>query len=107
MSGPASAGKGREQRGGQTWQALKSDCASQGGHVQDSCSSAPSSPPLIHLPPSHTHPPLPPSSFILPSSPPSRYIMRKAFDDEKRPYLPSEVLWRQKEQFSDGVGYSW
>ena len=23
------------------------------------------------------------------------------------PYLPSEVLWRQKEQFSDGVGYSW
>ena len=21
--------------------------------------------------------------------------------------LPSEVLWRQKEQFSDGVGYSW
>jgi len=23
------------------------------------------------------------------------------------PYLPKEVLWRQKEQFSDGVGYSW
>ena len=22
-------------------------------------------------------------------------------------YLPDEVLWRQKEQFSDGVGYSW
>lgn len=22
-------------------------------------------------------------------------------------YLPKEVLWRQKEQFSDGVGYSW
>ena len=22
-------------------------------------------------------------------------------------YLPAEVLWRQKEQFSDGVGYSW
>jgi len=21
--------------------------------------------------------------------------------------LPKEVLWRQKEQFSDGVGYSW
>ncbi|MNE24463.1 Asparagine synthetase B [glutamine-hydrolyzing] [compost metagenome] len=21
--------------------------------------------------------------------------------------MPSEVLWRQKEQFSDGVGYSW
>lgn len=24
-----------------------------------------------------------------------------------RSYLPKEVLWRQKEQFSDGVGYSW
>ncbi len=23
------------------------------------------------------------------------------------PYLPKEVLWRQKEQFSDGVGYNW
>ena len=22
-------------------------------------------------------------------------------------YLPDEILWRQKEQFSDGVGYSW
>lgn len=32
---------------------------------------------------------------------------RKAFDDENDPYLPSEILWRQKEQFSDGVGYSW
>lgn len=36
-----------------------------------------------------------------------KYILRKAFDDEANPYLPSEVLWRQKEQFSDGVGYSW
>jgi asparagine synthase (glutamine-hydrolysing) len=26
---------------------------------------------------------------------------------EGDPYLPKEVLWRQKEQFSDGVGYSW
>ena len=34
-----------------------------------------------------------------------KYILRKAFDDGT--YLPSEVLWRQKEQFSDGVGYSW
>ena len=23
------------------------------------------------------------------------------------PFLPADVLWRQKEQFSDGVGYSW
>ena len=33
--------------------------------------------------------------------------MRKAFDTPENPYLPSEVLWRQKEQFSDGVGYNW
>lgn len=36
-----------------------------------------------------------------------KYIVRKAFDTPEDPYLPSEVLWRQKEQFSDGVGYSW
>lgn len=24
-----------------------------------------------------------------------------------QPYLPKSILWRQKEQFSDGVGYSW
>ncbi len=34
-------------------------------------------------------------------------ILRQAFDDKEDPYLPSEVLWRQKEQFSDGVGYGW
>lgn len=32
-----------------------------------------------------------------------KWILRKAFED----YLPEEVAWRQKEQFSDGVGYSW
>lgn len=40
-----------------------------------------------------------------------KYILRKAFDtsDEPdvKPYLPEKILWRQKEQFSDGVGYSW
>ena len=36
-----------------------------------------------------------------------KYILRKAFDDKERPYLPDSVLWRQKEQFSDGVGYGW
>ena len=36
-----------------------------------------------------------------------KYILRKAFDTPDKPYLPSEVLWRQKEQFSDGVGYNW
>ncbi len=32
-----------------------------------------------------------------------KHIVREAFKD----YLPAEVLWRQKEQFSDGVGYNW
>jgi asparagine synthase (glutamine-hydrolysing) len=38
-----------------------------------------------------------------------KYILRKAFDcaPEGKPYLPDTILWRQKEQFSDGVGYSW
>ena len=36
-----------------------------------------------------------------------KYILRKAFDTPDKPYLPDEVLWRQKEQFSDGVGYNW
>lgn len=36
-----------------------------------------------------------------------KYILRKAFDTEVDPYLPSSILWRQKEQFSDGVGYNW
>jgi len=33
--------------------------------------------------------------------------LRKAFDDPEKPYLPHDVLWRPKEAFSDGVGYSW
>jgi asparagine synthase (glutamine-hydrolysing) len=43
-----------------------------------------------------------------------KYILRAAFDPsiniedpDKTEYLPREILWRQKEQFSDGVGYSW
>ena len=36
-----------------------------------------------------------------------KYTLRKAFDTPEDPYLPNEVLWRQKEQFSDGVGYTW
>lgn len=36
-----------------------------------------------------------------------KYILRKAFDTPEDPFLPDEVLWRQKEQFSDGVGYNW
>jgi len=37
-------------------------------------------------------------SFII-----EKRIVREAFAD----MLPAEVAWRQKEQFSDGVGYSW
>ncbi len=36
-----------------------------------------------------------------------KYILRKAFDTPEQPYLPEHILWRQKEQFSDGVGYHW
>ena len=36
-----------------------------------------------------------------------KFVLRTAFDDRENPYLPPGVLWRQKEQFSDGVGYSW
>ncbi|KAF5833974.1 hypothetical protein DUNSADRAFT_9538 [Dunaliella salina] len=36
-----------------------------------------------------------------------KYILRKAFDTPEKPFLPNDVLWRQKEQFSDGVGYNW
>ena len=32
-----------------------------------------------------------------------KYVLRKAFEG----LIPNEVLWRQKEQFSDGVGYNW
>ncbi|XP_028783980.1 asparagine synthetase [glutamine-hydrolyzing] 2-like [Neltuma alba] len=36
-----------------------------------------------------------------------KWILRNAFDDKERPYLPQHILWRQKEQMSDGVGYNW
>jgi len=32
-----------------------------------------------------------------------KHVLRAAFEGA----LPDEILWRQKEQFSDGVGYSW
>ena len=32
-----------------------------------------------------------------------KHILRECFES----YLPHSVAWRQKEQFSDGVGYSW
>jgi len=36
-----------------------------------------------------------------------KWVVRKAFDTPEDPYLPQDILWRQKEQFSDGVGYGW
>lgn len=39
-----------------------------------------------------------------------KYALRKAFDINENGtpvYLPDSILWRQKEQFSDGVGYNW
>jgi asparagine synthase (glutamine-hydrolysing) len=32
-----------------------------------------------------------------------KWVLRKAFED----VIPESIAWRQKEQFSDGVGYSW
>ncbi len=32
-----------------------------------------------------------------------KWVLRKSFED----YLPANIAWRQKEQFSDGVGYNW
>lgn len=34
-------------------------------------------------------------------------LLRIAFADPSDPLVPAAVLWRQKEQFSDGVGYGW
>jgi asparagine synthase (glutamine-hydrolysing) len=47
-------------------------------------------------------------SLKLPRSAPrdapiEKFVLRRSFEG----YLPDQVLWRQKEQFSDGVGYRW
>ena len=44
-----------------------------------------------------------PSDKMINSDRMEKWVLRKAFES----YLPNEVAWRQKEQFSDGVGYSW
>ena len=44
-----------------------------------------------------------PAAKMCPGSTMEKKIVREAFAD----MLPKEVAWRQKEQFSDGVGYSW
>lgn len=37
----------------------------------------------------------------------TRYVSEMGMTFDPQPYLPKSILWRQKEQFSDGVGYSW
>jgi asparagine synthase (glutamine-hydrolysing) len=44
-----------------------------------------------------------PAAKMCPGSTMEKKIVREAFAD----MLPAEIAWRQKEQFSDGVGYSW
>jgi asparagine synthase (glutamine-hydrolysing) len=44
-----------------------------------------------------------PAAKMCPGQTIEKKIVREAFAD----MLPEEVAWRQKEQFSDGVGYSW
>ena len=44
-----------------------------------------------------------PSAKMCPGDTIEKRIVREAFAD----MLPEAVVWRQKEQFSDGVGYSW
>ena len=44
-----------------------------------------------------------PTNKLCPGTTIEKRIVREAFAD----MLPSEVAWRQQEQFSDGVGYSW
>ena len=44
-----------------------------------------------------------PKAKMCPGITMEKRIVREAFSD----MLPDEIVWRQKEQFSDGVGYSW
>ena len=38
---------------------------------------------------------------------PGKTVEKKILREAFAPMLPDEIVWRQKEQFSDGVGYSW
>lgn len=46
---------------------------------------------------------IPPKYKMCPGKTIEKKVVRDAFTD----MLPEEIVWRQKEQFSDGVGYSW
>ena len=47
-----------------------------------------------------------PGKFRHPKNRIEKYILRKSFekDENKKSYIPKEILWRRKEGFSDGVG---
>ncbi len=45
----------------------------------------------------------PQEKMCVPGARMEKWMLRKAFEG----YIPDEILWRQKEQFSDGVGYNW
>lgn len=45
----------------------------------------------------------PADKMVTSERPMEKWVVRKAFED----LLPESIVWRQKEQFSDGVGYSW
>ena len=44
-----------------------------------------------------------PADKMCPGNTIEKRVVREAFSD----MLPESIVWRQKEQFSDGVGYSW
>ena len=44
-----------------------------------------------------------PKDKMITSEKMEKWVLRKSFEK----YLPESVAWRQKEQFSDGVGYDW
>ena len=44
-----------------------------------------------------------PKDKMITSEKMEKWVLRKSFEN----YLPDSVAWRQKEQFSDGVGYDW
>jgi asparagine synthase (glutamine-hydrolysing) len=44
-----------------------------------------------------------PTDKLCPGTKAEKYILRNAF----KGVIPDQILWRQKEQFSDGVGYGW
>jgi len=48
---------------------------------------------------------LDPELKMITSERPEKWILRSSFAGDD--LIPDEILWRQKEQFSDGVGYSW